>query len=462
MKSIKTRIIVYFGIVIFLIVTILEVVFAFSLRQYYYGSAEDTLKQQATLAASHFNKYGPAYPLKEKAKYIFDSRPDSHPATFEIISWNRGVLVNSYGWEPGTQVNTPDVRSAFQGQTGVWRGNSEPGGESVMAVSTPLKSHGRILGVLRYTVSVKRIDETVEQITLIAMGIGLFVVTLAFAFSIMLANNIVHPIEELTSASLEMAKGRFSVRADKRNEDEIGTLVDTFNTMAEEIERAEELKNTFISSVSHELRTPLTSIQGWVETLLAGNLRDYKETMLGLGIIAGETKRLTILVEDLLDFSKLQSGKIKMKMGKLDINKLAQEVGHQYRVRIQSKRLTLTIQTDEKPLWMYGDRHRIKQVLINLVENAFKFTSPGGRIDISTKKTDGYILLEVADNGTGIPSDELKRVMDKFYKGKSQKTGSGLGLSICKEIVELHRGTLHLDSTEGKGTRVQIHIPAKG
>jgi signal transduction histidine kinase len=427
-------------------------------RQYYYGSVIESIKHQAALSAAFYNKYVPSYSLKEKAQYIFENEAKEPFPYFEIIDWQHHVQLNSYGFTMEREMDTPDVKAAFKGEAGLWLGKNDETGERVIAVSNPLKTNGRIVGVLRYTVSIERIDHIVQEITLIAILIGLLVIAFSLALSYMLANRLVNPIKALTSVARQMAMGNFSIKAVKYHEDEIGTLAQTMNYMAKEIVKAEELKNDFISSISHELRTPLTSIKGWGETILSGNLKDYEETMVGLNIIKKETERLAGLVEDLLDFSKLQSGKVKLSMEKFNLNRIVEETEQQFRYGSRNKQIKLIVNIKNDPLEIVGDRNRMKQVLVNLVDNAYKFTPADGCVEIITQKTEREIWLEVIDNGMGIASENLAKVTEKFYKGDSGQSGSGLGLAICKELIHLHHGEMCIQSERGKGTKVKVRF----
>ncbi|WP_169713757.1 sensor histidine kinase [Paludifilum halophilum] len=458
-KGIKYRLVVNFGIIICLIVIVFEMLFLISVQKYYYGNASETLNRQAQMAASYYNRYAAFPSLKEKARYIFENRVGDKFSFVEVIDRQRNVLLNSYGFSGGVHENTPDISAAFKGEVHVWRGKDPETGESIIAVSRPLKTEDRIIGVLRYAVSAEQLDSTVARITAIALITGGLVIAVSFALSHVLAKRMVQPIKELTAVAEQMARGNFQAKASRVRDDEIGILADTFNYMSREIAKTEELKNDFISSVSHELRTPLTSIKGWGETLLSGDLNDREELQSGLSVISRETERLTELVEDLLDFSKLQSRKMNLRMERLDLNRVVEDVREQFSFKNEEKAIRLTVRREEEPLEIEGDSDRITQVLVNLVHNAIKYTPSGGKVEITTRRRKEEACVEVDDTGMGIPSEELSRITEKFYKGKSNQSGSGLGLSISKEIVQLHGGRLDIWSDPGTGTRVTVRFP---
>lgn len=459
MKGIKKRVVFHFGIIILMIVLVLESVFLLTIRQYYFGSAREALVNRATTSTAFYNKYLDSYSLKSMAKYILENIDDEEYAKIEIIDWEGRVILDSYGFTPDTQVKTPDVQEALSGKTGVWTGRNQISHEHIIAVSNPLKSQEKIIGVLRYSVSAEPLYQTVSHITWIALAIGSLVLVLSFIISMLSAKRIIDPIEELTEIAKKMARGNFSYRARKRHDDEVGTLAETLNYMAEELSKNEKLKNDFISSVSHELRTPLTSIKGWNETLVSGGLEDHEETLQGLEVISKETDRLIGLVEELLDFSKFQSGEMKIQRETVDISGLLHEVEHQFGYKGQQKAISLDVRLPNEPLLVSGDHNRLKQVFVNLVDNAYKFSRESGRIELSAVKQERVLQISVADTGEGIAPEDLHKVTEKFYKGQSKFSGSGLGLSICKEIIELHRGQLRVESELGKGTTVTITLP---
>jgi signal transduction histidine kinase len=459
MKGIRKRVVFHFSIIILMIVLLLEGLFIAAVRQYYFGTATQTLISRATTSTAFYNKYLDGDSLKSKAKYILENLAEDEFAKIEIIDWQGNVILDSYGFSAHTRVTAPDVTEAIAGHTGVWIGRNPITQERVIAVSNPLKYQEKILGVLRYTVSAEMLYEMVSKITVTAIAIGLLVIILSFLYSLLSAQRIIDPIGELTHIANQMAKGNFSARATKRHGDEVGMLAETLNYMAQQLSKNEKLKNDFISSVSHELRTPLTSIKGWSETLVSGNLEDKEETMLGLQVITKETERLIGLVEELLDFSKFQSGEMKIQQQTVNISRLLAEIGRQFGVTGQHKGVWLEANIPEEPLCITGDQNRLKQVFVNLLDNAFKFTGANGLIRLAAAKNGREVWISVEDNGEGIAPEDLPKVTEKFYKGRSKHAGSGLGLSICKEIVQLHGGVFQIESSLGKGTKVSVMLP---
>ena len=248
-------------------------------------------------------------------------------------------------------------------------------------------------------------------------------------------------------------------QADKN--DEIGELGRTINAMAEELSQNERLKNEFISSISHELRTPLTAIRGWTETMLAGSENMDSTTHRGVEIIYSETERLSKMVEELLDMSRLQNGSLKLSVEQCDLLAEFEETVFMMSERAKSEEILIEYIPEEDSIPALVDKDRVKQVFFNVIDNAIKHSYKGGRIEIAARIKEQRALFIVQDHGEGISAEDLPHIKDMFYKGKSQKRGSGIGLGVSDEIMRLHGGTLDIESTLKVGTVVTIAFPVK-
>lgn len=459
MKSIRSRMLVSYGSVILLVVLLLGGLFLFVVRQYYYESAYQALSERVLVSAQFYGEYMGDMPLTEKAKYIYDNAKTEDFAKIEVLDGNGDPVATLYGVDPTPHERGQDVKEALKGGKGSWSGKSPGTGEHILAISLPLIEGEPQSGIIRYTTSLENMDRVVRTILWFTIGIALTVLGVSLLVIRLLAQRIVRPIEELKTTANRMACEDFTQKAVKRYDDEVGQLADTLNFLADELVKNEKLKNEFMSSVSHELRTPLTSIKGWSETILSGGMEDKEETGLGLTVISNETDRLIGLVEDLLDFSKLQSGGIHMRKAPLDLSRLVEEVGQQFAPSAARRRQELVVERIDSLVPVEGDKDRLKQVLINLLDNAMKFTAEDGQIRLSLTVEDKLAQVQVEDNGEGIPAEDLKHVMSRFFKASSRHPGSGLGLSICKEIVEQHGGRLAIASNQGTGTTVTFSLP---
>ena len=268
------------------------------------------------------------------------------------------------------------------------------------------------------------------------------------------------PLKQISSTAQKIAQGDFNARIEKVRNDEIGELCDTINDMAVELGVAEKMKNDFISSVSHELRTPLTAIKGWAETMQmqAGEI-DRQTFDRGMGVIIRESERLSGIVEELLDFSRMQSGRMSLMMDRIDILAELGEAVYMFSDRAAAEHKFLLYEEPAMLSPVLGDINRLRQVFVNIIDNALKYTEEGGTVNVSAVESDGYIRVIIADNGCGIPPDHLPNVKKKFYKANQTIRGSGIGLALANEIMTLHAGSLEIESQENVGTAVTIIIP---
>ncbi|TYP54230.1 sensor histidine kinase [Thermosediminibacter litoriperuensis] len=488
MEGIRARLLKSFLAVILLTVIIFEIILIISVRQYYFGNVEEVLSKQAEVSANFYRQYLARDGVLEKnANALLESFSAPTAAQVQIIDREARLLADSAGEELGGIVNFSDVKKALEGLPSKWWGRMRGTGERVLAVSYPLKSGDNVVGVVRFVTSLEGVNDVVGKIAVILISIGLAAVIISVFAAVVLSQTIVKPLNEITRVAEEMAKGKFTARAPKRYNDEIGRLAVTLNFMAQEIMRQEELKNEFIASVSHELRTPLTAIKGWTITLLSaargilpsggnavweneklpenagvpdrGVYLNLDELIEGLGIITRESERLSELVEELLDFSRFEAGAIKLNLDKVVLSDTLDYIKTQMMPRARRQAVEFEVYAEEGLPEIPADENRIKQVLINLLDNAFKFTQAGDTVRVRAESDNVSVRITVEDTGCGIPPEDLPHVTKKFYKAKSKQPGSGLGLAICDEIVRLHGGRMEITSAPGKGTRVEVILP---
>ncbi len=459
MQSIRKQLVNNYVLVALITVLILESMFMLVISQYYMGGVERILKTDAETAANFYNRSASQGDIYAKSNYIFENLSMEESALVEVLDLNGKVIIDSTGSSSDVLVTTGDFIQALNGNIDSWTGHSDLN-ELIIAVSAPIYEGDNIIGVLRYVSSLEPTYHIMIQYLLISLLIGLTVIGVAFVFAQAMSKRILVPIQELVRVTEEVAQGNYKVTAIKYHNDEIGQLVDAVNIMTKEITKADQAKSEFISSISHELRTPLTSIKGWAETMQ--DMSEEPEIIEeGLGIIGKETDRLIILVNDLLDFSRLQAHRLELKKEEFSMTDLLEDVQNQFSVRCRQEGIHMSVLTDNNESWVFADYNRLKQVFINVVDNAMKFTAgrPKAEIKISSQVLDDQIIMIVEDNGSGISQQDLKRVKEKFYKGSSNKSGTGLGLSIASEIMELHGGKMLIDSTQGKGTKVMLIMP---
>ena len=459
MRSIRKRLIGNYITIALITVLILEGLFAVAIYEYYIGGVERILVNQAETSATFFNRYADAGDIYKKSNYIFENLDIDEAALIEVVDMQGHVVIDSTGSSTGNIINTFDVTQALRGQSEVWRGRSDLN-EPIVAISAPIYDGTSVVGALRYVSSLAPTYQVLGQFYALLFLFGFGIIAVAFLYGRAMAQRILEPVQELVRVTEEVAQGNYKVTAIKYHNDEIGQLVDAVNIMTKEITRADQAKSEFISSISHELRTPLAAIKGWAETMQ--DMKDDVEVVEeGLSIVSKETDRLIILVNDLLDFSRLQAHRIELKKEEFSISDLLENIIGQFTVRCQQERIKMTLLTDNQENWVFADYNRLKQVLINIVDNAMKFTvgRPEAEIRISSQVLDDQIIVIIEDNGSGISPEDLQRVKEKFYKGSSNKSGTGLGLSIASEIMELHGGKMLIDSTMNVGTKVVLVMP---
>ena len=394
--------------------------------------------------------------------YIENYFQDKDKMEIMALSRTGQILITSTGFEPDQQQAMPDYDMALQSEdsTGNWIGSLNTG-EKVMAITRAVRDeNGTLVGSIRYMVSLERADQQTFLVIIILVLAGAFIMLLLTFTGIYFIRSILVPVKQISASAKQIAQGDFDVRIEKGKDDELGQLCDAVNDMAGELGAAERMKNDFISSVSHELRTPLTAIKGWAETLRVG--ADPVTAEKGMTVIIRESERLSGLVEELLDFSRLQSGRMRLSAARLDILAELDEAVYLFtdRARTEHKDLTYEENTSLSPV--YGDRDRLRQVFVNIIDNALKYTESGGSITVSSREEEGFVQVTVSDTGCGIPPEHLPNVKKKFYKANQLVRGSGIGLAVADEIAAMHGGSLRIESQVGVGTVVTVSLPTCG
>ena len=334
-----------------------------------------------------------------------------------------------------------------------------PDGERVMAVTALVPYDAGNITAMRLVTSLTLADRPWWNLVLISGGVVLVALGFALWSGLFFVRSIVRPLGQVESIANRIAGGDLQTRLpDTRYDDEIGRLCRTINEMAEHLTETERMKNEFISSVSHELRTPLTSIKGWVETI--GAIRDpgdenYRK---GLEVIGAETDRLYAMVEELLDFSRLQNG-ISLDCQVLDLVAEATDAALFVEGRIRQEGLRLVYEKPPEPFPVWADPARLRQVFINVLDNAIKYSPPGGSVFLTLTRSASSVTVSVRDQGRGISPEDLEKVKVKFFKGKNSVRGSGIGLAVVDAIVTALGGTVDITSTLGQGTTVLITLP---
>ena len=458
------------GVIVGLLV-VFEVAFAVVIRSYYYQRVETSLytrarslsdRLSAEVKQDSFDFESSAW---EEVEHFQDKEREK--MELQVLDAGGNVLVSSTGFRPLAD-EKPDFVQALQAvqrntdeDRGVWRGRNAAG-EKITAMTVLVRySDGTICGAVRYLVSMEKVDSQILLLIAVMLLFGMAVIFFVMLSSSYFVSSILNPITEIGQAARKIALGDYDSRIEKRYDDEMGDLCDNINYMAGEISAAERMQNDFISSVSHELRTPLTAINGWGETLLADDGGDIQQLRRGVRIILRESRRLTNMVEELLEFSKIEDGRFTLRVEQMDLQAEVEDAIYTYRELFRQDGIDLEYlnagEMFERPIT--GDPERLKQVLCNVLDNAAKHGGSGKRITVSMEQEGEYYAVRVRDYGPGIPEAELPYVKQKFYKGSSKARGSGIGLAVCDEIIHRHEGTFDIGNAQGGGCVVTIRLP---
>ena len=456
--------------VIIAIVLLLVVSLIFAVSYVFNTSANQVISSACHELSSVF----PEYKTETSNSFISTSRNYVENFAYKekmeimVINSNGRVMMTSRGFNPDESQAMPDFEKALTSADGLgnWTGHLDSGEIVIAQTHIITNKDGTCVGAVRYVSSLESINQNILTISIIIALAGLLIITLVVISGSYFIRSIVTPVRELSNMAKNIAQGNFSVTVDKKYDDEIGELCDAVKEMSADLEAADQMKNDFISRVSHELRTPLTAIKGWAETmqLNAEGKIDRRTFEKGMGVIVKESARLTSIVEELLDFSRLQSGRMVLMNEKLDILAELDETVYMLKERALSEGKHLLYDEPEvvyPPV--YGDRNRLKQVFLNVIDNALKYTPQSGVVAIQViydvDKDPDTIKVIVTDTGCGIAAEDLPKVKDKFYKANQKVNGSGIGLAVADEIMTLHSGSLTIESSEGVGTTVTISFP---
>ena len=461
-RGLRQRWLVNAVLPVFALVTLAVIIYVLSSAQYYYGNMRTGLETRARAAADTFTSYGiKSYSEYYRlATYSAETFEEKDSIELQFINTNGRVQVSSYGLTAGTSPATSDIEAAVGGTMDYFQGEDPQTGEKILSVSCPIMFNSRVVGVLRYVTSLREADHRILIDALVASAIGAVCIALVVLSNAIFINNVVEPVAVVSEAARRISGGSYGIQIDNHYHDELGELVDNINDMSVKISQAEKIQQEFISSVSHELRTPLTAISGWAETLSADPAGEAEQTRRGLGIILKESRRLTTMVEELLEFTKMQDGRFTLRIESVDLLSELEDAIYTYRELFRQEGIEVCYTAPEEDIPpLAADSERMKQVFCNVLDNAAKHGGAGRRIDVSAAKEEDRMVIRVRDYGPGIPPEELPFVKQKFYKGSSKARGSGIGLAVCDEIVERHNGTFEIANADTGGAVVTISLP---
>ncbi|MCL4425391.1 MAG: cell wall metabolism sensor histidine kinase WalK [Firmicutes bacterium] len=359
----------------------------------------------------------------------------------------------------GIVLSQEEVGKVLQGEiiTRIFTRGEQP----YLSAAVPIFVGGRVAGAI-FTFSplseMAVVLGNLRRLVLYAFLLGLGLSTiLAYALS----RNLSRPLHEMSSVAMEMAQGRFGRKVKAAGQDEVGQLARTFNYMAGELENLERMRRDFVANVSHELRTPLTRIRGYVEALRDRVIEGERETEQVLGIVLEETLRLNRLVDDLLELSRLEAGRARGEVEAVDLAAVLVRLRRKMEQQVAKAGLSLGIALPEQLPPVLATPDRVEEVLQNLVDNALRFTPPPGEIRINAGQEGKMVRVAVKDTGVGIPPEELPFIWQRFYKVDRSRSseGTGLGLPITREIIEMYGGQIQVESKPGQGSTFSFTLP---
>ena len=445
------------------IVVLVGVAFSVANGIYTYSTMRSSLEAEANTTAAFLrsNLYLDYDECYASCLLLAQNYANRDRLELQFVGSDGEIYASSYGPFAGENVVTDDVSQAVSAKDSVYFVGRDPAtGERIMSVSVPMiYADGSIVGVLRFVTSTKNADRMILVGMLFSIGVAAGVLLLVYLSNRLYFRSILIPVAQITETAKRIAAGRYGVQIEKKYDDEIGELADTINDMSNKISQSERMQSEFVSSVSHELRTPLTAITGWGETLLEGDM-DAEETKRGISIILREAGRLTSMVEELLEFTRIQDGRFTLSVRQCDLRADFEDMIYMYGSRLRQEGITLIYEDNDDDIPEIScDPERMRQVFLNILDNAAKHGGEGKRITASMRLEGSFVVTRIRDFGPGIPVEELPHVKMKFYKGSSKARGSGIGLAVCDQIVQLHGGTLTLENAEGGGTLVTVSLP---
>lgn len=394
-----------------------------------------------------------------EASIQLSTQLDTH---IRILDAQGVVVFDSLAEENGENLQAdPLVAQALAGQK---VSRTDP---TTMYLAMPVWFKDQQVGVVYLSQSLQDVTVVLRDLRSRWLLPTIIAVILSGLVGLLLSQAITSPLRRLTAAAGAVAQGDLDQQVPVASRDELGRLSLAFNEMTRHLQAARQMQVDFVANVSHELRTPLTSIKGLVETLRDGAVDDLEVRDDFLGMVEDETDRLIRLINDLLFLSRVDSEALQLKRKAIDLRPLIQTSVNQLIPQAEKRNVTLKVAPSKvrSPQLAFVDPDRIGQVMLNLLDNAIKYSRPAGTVTISiTSDQASAIIIQVKDEGIGIPADELSKIGRRFYRADKARSrtegGSGLGLAIACSLVEAHGGQLQLESQEGSGTITTVTLPA--
>lgn len=464
-RSIFQRLLLtYVAVILATIIILAALLTYFSNQRLFQQKQDDLTRAGHSLEALARDYYDKKVTLDELTR-TSNALGVSSDSRIYVIDGQKIASLKNRGESPGADNSgdalAEDLKQVLEGKTVTRKKYFSDNLNNVIYVGLPILDGDQVRGVILLVSPLEKINSDLFKIYRIIWGSAAASLFLAALIIYLVSRRISRPIEEMQKAAAAIAEGRFTEDIDNSGQDEVSQLAGTFNYMKNRLAQIEEMRRDLIANVSHELRTPLTSIRGFMQGILDGVVPPEQQEKY-LKRAYHETGRLNRLVNDLLQMARMQTGNIALDRKTIALGAILEEITDEFSMQAREKNVSLEVGADAG-LTLDADRDKLKQVLLNLVQNALNYTGEGGKICILARVEEGGLAIRVKDNGAGIPASQLSLVFERFHrveKSRSQNVpGTGLGLSIARDLVELHGGTISVHSEVGRGTEFIIKLP---
>jgi signal transduction histidine kinase len=458
------RIVIKLGGSIILLFLIVLLPLGFVLNQmftgFYYNKVQEDIDELSSRYAETITSSGsPAMAVS-----MIEMMSQFSETKLYIVDSEGKVVANSgVPWNPkDSTIAKEEVELLAVGKTIRKTIESPTTQDRFLVTGTPMISGNEVIGGVYVLSSIEAIYQSIQRVRqlLILSGIGAFFLAVGFTF--VLSKKLVAPLIQMERATRQIAKGELNTRVHIPAGDEIGTLAAAINDLAQDLQRYRDTRREFFANISHELRTPMTYLEGYATVLKSKMYETEEEKEKYLDIISQESKRLTHLIHDLFELSKIEEGKVSLEMDWLDVSEVVETTAQ--KVSLKAKEKGLTVEKDfQEPLpLIYADPFRMEQVVMNLLDNAIRYTEQG-KIVVRLSHSPSSVHLNIEDTGIGIPEEDLPYIFDRLYRVEKSRSrehgGTGLGLAIVKKLVDMQGGTIEVTSRVGKGTKFVITFP---
>jgi len=464
----------FLGTYIFLIliaVSVLDFYVGVRFRDYYEKKISDKLASNAVLVGDILKEgiIGKKRELIQEKTLTLARQSNLRITVIDL----KGSVLGDSGKDPSLMedhLGREEIIAAIKSGIGESIRFSETLGFNMKYVAVPARKNGDIIGIIRLAVPLTEIEHELWTINRVFILGGILAIIVTLIIGYFMSKNISQPIRKMAETARSIAKGDYNKRVDIKAKDELGELAKAFNKMADELQqkinslkKLGKVRTDFVANVSHELKTPLTAIKGFIETLEDGAIDDKKNARKFLAIIQKHTERLNNIINDLLNLAEAEGEQGEIEMTRFDIKYLLDEIIWGFGHALSEKEQKLNVDYNGNDFKIKGNKDKVEQVLVNLIDNAIKYTKQKGKIKASLFEQKDNVMFTLEDNGIGIREEHLDRIFERFYrvdKARSRELGgTGLGLAIVKHIVMLHKGHIDINSEVGKGTRVMVILP---